>query len=318
MIYVACPPAFATGGTELLHQLAAEMRRLGASAMMYYPDGGADDPVAPRFKQYDVPYVRTLADSSAKDVLVVPEVMTQFLRENQKMRRYIWWLSVDNYFVSIKTDRFSTKVKRWLKIDNVYVPGMKGVGHLAQSYYAIDFLKRKGVPGVYYLSDYLSTAFMDAAVNCVLHEKRDRVLYNPKKGMEFTRRIMEAAPDVDFVAIENMVPAQIAELMQTSKIYIDFGNHPGKDRIPREAAICGCCVITGLDGAAKFDQDLPIPQEFKVAKRDANIPLIVDQIKKCFADYESVRGQFLEYRKFIRSEPELFTEHVKGFLTALG
>ena len=31
MIYIACLPAFATGGTELLHQFAAELIKNGAS-----------------------------------------------------------------------------------------------------------------------------------------------------------------------------------------------------------------------------------------------------------------------------------------------
>lgn len=29
--------------------------------------------------------------------------------------------------------------------------------------------------------------------------------------------------------------------MRKAKVYIDFGFHPGKDRIPREAVMCGAC-----------------------------------------------------------------------------
>jgi len=33
------------------------------------------------------------------------------------------------------------------------------------------------------------------------------------------------------------------------QVYIDFGHHPGQDRLPREAVQCGCVVITGKRGS---------------------------------------------------------------------
>ena len=33
------------------------------------------------------------------------------------------------------------------------------------------------------------------------------------------------------------------------QVYIDFGHHPGQDRLPREAVQCGCVVITGTRGS---------------------------------------------------------------------
>lgn len=317
MIYVACPPAFVTGGPELLHQLAAKIRELGGMAMMYYPGNQPEDPVAPRFRCYDVPYARSLREANADDVLIVPEVMTHLLFENRKLRRFIWWLSVDNYFASVATKKFKVKIKRKLGIGKVYEPGMKGFGHMAQSHYAMDFLEKNGVSDAVYLSDYLNPAFLASAGNAEGRQKVSRVLYNPKKGLEFTRKIQAAAPDIDFVAIENMTPVQIADLMQTSKVYIDFGNHPGKDRIPREAAICGCCVITGLDGAAKFERDLPIPAEFKSPKGDEFLPQIVENIRRCLANYDQVTRQFDAYREYIHAEPAMFGRHVKTLLEML-
>lgn len=318
MIYVACPPAFVTGGPELLHQLAAKIRELGGAAMMYYPGDVPEDPVAPRFRSYDVPYTRSLKDANAKDVLIVPEVMTHLLFENKKLRRFVWWLSVDNYFASVATKRLKVKIKRKLGIGKVYELGMKGFGHLAQSYYAMDFLSKSGVPDAFYLSDYLNATFLESAANASGRQKVSRVLYNPKKGLDFTRKIQAAAPDIEFVAIENMMPAQIAELMQSSRVYIDFGNHPGKDRIPREAAICGCCVITGLDGAAKFDPDLPIPPEFKTPRSDEFVPQVVESIRRCLTDYDQINRRFDPYREYIRAEPELFGRHVRALMELLG
>lgn len=82
-----------------------------------------------------------------------------------------------------------------------------------------------------------------------------------------------------------MTRDEVAKLLSTAKVYIDFGNHAGKDRIPK-AAISGCCVITGKDGSAKFYEDVPIDEEFKFKTINKNIPLIVEKIKHCFDNYE--------------------------------
>lgn len=60
------------------------------------------------------------------------------------------------------------------------------------------------------------------------------------------------AQDLRWVPLIGMTTEEMRSCMSKSKVYIDFGNHPGKDRIPREAAISGCIVITGKRGAAAF------------------------------------------------------------------
>lgn len=313
MIYVACPPALATGGPELLHQFAAKLRELGGEATMYYPGREPEDPVVPRYREYGVAFTRSIADAGTGDVLVVPETMTHELYTNKSMQRWVWWLSVDNYFAVAGLDRTRKKIRRFFGLDRVYKVGEIGFGHMAQSHYAIDFLARHGITDVEYVSDYLNPAFLTAALASNL-ARENRVLFNPKKGMVFTSKLMAAAPDVQFVPIENMSPPQIAELMQSSKVYIDFGHHPGKDRMPRESAICGCCVVTGLDGAAAFDKDLPIPRDFKFPREDASIERIVASIRRCLADYPSQVARFAPYRDFILAEPEQFGAQVQAFL----
>jgi hypothetical protein len=101
------------------------------------------------------------------------------------------------------------------------------------------------------------------------------------------------------------------EVLETSKVYIDFGNHPGKDRIPREAAISGCCVITGKRGAARFYQDVPIPEEYKFDDNTESIPAIVRQIKTCIANYGNHFHDFDQYRTMIREEHHAFLINVK-------
>ena len=39
---------------------------------------------------------------------------------------------------------------------------------------------------------------------------------------------------------------------------MDFGFHPGQDRLPREAALLKNCIITNREGSAAFYKDVPI------------------------------------------------------------
>jgi len=184
--------------------------------------------------------------------------------------------------------------------------------HLAQSYYATKHLKKKGIPEdrIFYLSDYLNENFLKIKTD--LSKKEDLVAYNPKKGFSFTKKIINHAPEIKFIPIINMTRQQVIKTLQKVKIYVDFGNHPGKDRLPREAAILGCCVITGKRGAAKYFEDVPISEEYKFEDKEENIPLIVEKIKDCFENYEIHYKNFENYRKIIKSEPEKFIKDLKN------
>jgi len=61
------------------------------------------------------------------------------------------------------------------------------------------------------------------------------------------------------------------------KLYVDFGKHPGKDRMPREAAVHGCCIITGRRGAAGNPFDIPIPNPSSRIRGFFGGPFIVYQ-----------------------------------------
>jgi hypothetical protein len=104
---------------------------------------------------------------------------------------------------------------------------------------------------------------------------------------------------------------EVIKLLQKAKVYIDFGHHPGKDRLPREAAILGCCVITGKRGSAKFFEDVPIPDEYKFEDKEESIPEIIDKIKDCFENYEERYKDFEYYRQFIKNEPQKFIEDLR-------
>ena len=52
-------------------------------------------------------------------------------------------------------------------------------------------------------------------------------------------RIMDQFPEYEFKALTKMSSHQIKNYYSTSKIFMDLGIHPGRERMPREAAVMG-------------------------------------------------------------------------------
>jgi len=346
VIYVAAPAKVATGGPELLHQIAYHLiTDLGYETYMYYIPSDVEDPIPSPYKNYGNPYVKKIKDNP-ENILIVPEVMLgiKLLKKFQAIQKVIWWLSIDNFLISfLLANRLRFLFPRLLNKASRHFLGKSLINvndliyekyfkdkrkliatfnrlfgqfcsanialHLCQSYYALDFLKTFSIDNVAYLSDYLNQAFLSQTFD--IKTKEDIVIYNPKKGFLFTKKIIRSAPDLNFRPIENMSREEVIDLLKKAKVYIDFGNHPGKDRMPREAAILGCCVIVGKVGSAGNSKDVPIPEEFKFDRDERNIPVIIEKIRECVRDYNMVIHHFDAYRAVIRNEPSQFLENLK-------
>ncbi len=343
-IYITAPAGFATGGCEALHLLCHHLRNeLKAQCFMFYIPEDHPSPNPPQYSHYETPFVRRIEDES-KNILIVPEIIShvRLLSRYKNIRKGMWWLSVDNFFLSkIFSSKFKLFIPRFTNfilkkilkkntintqdiayrkfmtrelMDRMFEEEKSLINladyHLAQSFYAVDFLKGKGVKNVLYLSEYLNPNFLK--INTDLNLKEDFVVFNPLKGLNFTKKIIKASKGrIKFVPIINMTREQVIQTLQKAKIYIDFGNHPGKDRLPREAAILGCCVITGKKGSAAYYEDVPIPEKYKFDDRTDNIPLIVNTIDYCIRNYNKAINDFDYYREFIKNEPQKFLNDLK-------
>ena len=98
--------------------------------------------------------------------------------------------------------------------------------------------------------------------------------------------------------------------MKSSMVYIDFGEFPGKDRVPREAATRLCCVLMGRNGAADNDVDFPIPENYKFDNPMREQAEIRKLILDCFDKYEKHVDDFMDYRKGVVAEKNRFREDI--------
>jgi hypothetical protein len=313
MIYIACPAHIATGGTEALHVLCFELLKLGIKASMFYYDViDSNTVVAKRFLQFNTPYVLSVEDSSGS-AIVIPETRTDLISKFPLMKKYVWWLSVDNYVRPFKIcgprDLYCLIKDRVIKRNVDF--NDRTLFHLCQSYYAMDFVKKQGAENVYFLMDYLGQEHCSGVD--IQSQRENVVLYNPAKGRAFTRKIIKAAPEgFKFVALQNMSPEEVHKWSNKAKVYIDFGNHPGKDRFPREAAMAGCIVITSKRGSAAFYEDIPINEFYKFKDSRREIPRIISLISDCMTHYDERRVDFDGYRNFIKEDRTRFIEQVKA------
>lgn len=323
-IYVLCPAYKKTGGPELLHQLVKELNDNGIKAYItYFKTKRNNKEYTPNdFKKYITEY-RLLDEinDSENNIIITPEV-TSAIRLTKKIKnakKILWWLSVDNFK---KTHTFKNVIKNY-RIYIVLILLLRGEVtlnfdyiktfdcHFCQSYYSIDYLKSNGITNFYYLSDYVSDEYL--IIDYAFEEKEDIIVYNPKKGIEFTEKLIEASPDLNFVPIKGLTTNQVKELLLKSKVYIDFGNHPGKDRLPREAAMCGCCILTNKQGSAKYHEDVSIDDEFKFDDEEENIRVIQNKITQCIENYEIETKKFNAYRNAIKQEKQKFKDDVEKF-----
>ena len=305
--YIVCPENFVTGGTELAHQLAYEINENGQFASMYYVDRTAtthlpvDSETPDKFKKYCNTHVTDINEVDAEEnVIVVPEALTNWAFVFSKAKICIWWMSVDNCYYRNDIDYIK-------KLDE------RSVYHLIQSYYAADYLRKHGIDEdkLIWLSDYIGDAYLKFILPAEF--RKDIILFNPKKGLEYVMPLFDKCTFAQWKPLINMTEEEMILNMQMAKLYVDFGNHPGKDRIPREAAACGCLVITNKKGSAAFTEDVPINDEYKFDD-PLDYDVITQKIHDSLEDYVNRFEQFEDYRNMIRNEKEFFKEDAKGFM----
>lgn len=329
-IYVYCPAGAVTGGAELLHQIVSVLNDNNKHAYIVY-FGDEKHNVPNDYKGYNIKQkgINQLIDNS-HNIEVVYEGRVDLAFVHNNMQKVIWWLSVDNFYycsapyipltdllpfnlqstiMGIKSRvkklitgenfmKSAASIKKLRKIDAV---------HAYQSEYAQNFLQNRGFHELLPLKDFINDEHQfDTKI-----EKEDIILYNPKKGLSFTKKLIKAAPQLKWVPLQGMAREQLIKTIRKAKLYIDFGYHPGKDRLPRECAMNGCCIITGMRGSAAFFEDVRIPDSYKFKDSIKNIPAIITRITDILSNYEERINDFEFYRTEISKEKAEFISDTK-------
>lgn len=320
-VALICPEGI-TGGPEAFHQLAHAINSNGGRAclMVFGGESKLDivsdnsrvvmlrcslDPNSPMRKAYEKYQPRTIPELTLNQntLVVFPEVLAETAR-NFPSQRAIWWLSVDNAILRdprLKYQSFRNSIFN----DPTLI-------HFWQSDYARDFLLKNNAAQHYPVSDYTDEIFLSASATSS-GPKNGKIAYFPLKGAELAAQLIATGSDLQFAAIQNMTKAQVKETLESCSIYIDFGHHPGRDRVPREAAAAGAVVMLHDCGAGSFFADHPLDRSYLFGLADIQNGSLLGRIKAILANRAEHVAKQHYYRQRVRLEKAEFELQVKTF-----
>jgi hypothetical protein len=324
-VLIFCPEA-KTGGPEAMHQLGCQIARHGGTARMVYysPISHIEvegdllrchaeaSPMPAHFAQYH-PQVLDETRLTADTLIVFPEPLAKLAAMPEvRYRRALWWLSLDNALPQ-NPELADDEWRRRFFAD-------PGLTHFYQCDYVRAFLQGNGAIQYHALSDYTDPDFLHqsqiASANRPIGERTNRICFFPNKGADLAARFLEqpsARHPVEFVPIRGMTKPEVRETLFGARIYLDFGGHPGKDRVPREAAIAGAVVLLYAAGAARHFPDHPLPPEYLFTDDDVASGRLWGRVDAILDDSAAHFAAQRLYREAILLERERFDLDVRSF-----
>jgi hypothetical protein len=306
-----------TGGTEALHQLAFSINNLGGNAKIAYFDGEAICNIVnnktiicsnhPKislvaYEKYK-PAIFDKLDVTNQTLLICPEILTSFVIGCNLPAVAIWWLSVDNAVIhnpNLKYDSYKQKLFDKEGLINFY-----------QSEYAKLFLIENNAEIVIPLFDYLNPAFVEH--NSRPADTKKFISIFPKKGKELADIFLSKANELNFKLIQNMSPDEVALALKESIIYIDFGHHPGKDRVPRESISSDAIIFVNKQGAASNYSDYPLEDYFKFSLDDIQSGFLLEKIHVALKNPSEYLSRQTYFKQKVALEKLEFEHQVKSF-----
>ena len=304
-ILCMCPSNIATGGTEGIHNLIHTLNVVGADAKILYV-GNKENPQPEEYAKYKCEYL-TEFPKNFDGCIIFPEIWANKVIEPEysKCQVAVFWQGVDVYNWSTPVDKRGLFLKR----DNVI--------HITNLQYGIQYLKSLGIEAVK-VADVLNEDFFKEYEECL---RSDVVLYNPTKikMTQFQKVVMTRLTTergIKFMPLEGYSRQELIDIFRHHKLYIDFGVFSGRERLPREAVMCGCCIITSHTGAASYYEDVAILDKYKCHTEQEAIQTILDTLKNydmCKEDFKQTQELLIQDRDNYLNEVEALYNEIQRY-----
>lgn len=335
-IYVLCPANAITGGPDALHQIVFYLNGLGINSIIaYVPNPNCNIEIPKPYNVYINSFItkEEIVDDE-ENLVIIPETYSYMAKEYKRAKVFIWWLSVDNnykrssvfykfYYCLTFPLRYIYRNKKYKgKAKKIFLANVKknkysfkneqeNISHMCASYYALDYVGSRSKRPVYKAIEPISKKFLEQYIgqknDLSLDNRTDVILYNPKKSDKFIIKLKNKYSDLRFFPLTGLTQDELIEKYKTSKLFIDFGPFPGAERIPKEAVLYGCAIITGKHGASAFHGDVPISEDYKFFEKHHKA--VYNKIKYVLNNYNDVYKDFNEYREVVLN---LETEFIKS------
>lgn len=316
---ILCPVGSRTGGPEALYQLTDMLNKLGFLAQMWHvtnedilfmlssiQNGKSISSMSisieerncdiEEYNQYIAPpfISKTVNDGI---VFILPEVFAKLIHFFNGVSVVLWWLSVDNLLKRIDGLNLN-----YLRRSNIR--------HIAQSAYAVNVARAIGINSML-VSDYTVVEekykYFDKK-NMVCFNAGSKIIYDLDS---IVSKLILLNPNVDVRMIVGMSRADVYSTISSSRLYVDFGNFPGKDRMPREALLFNTNILLSNSGSADYDDDFPIDKRYKLNPDDhVNV---VATINNMLNNYDAHVPFFKRAKDNVDSEYLNFSNEVMSF-----
>lgn len=322
MIYIFSPAYQVSGGPEALQQMCYYLRSIGKNAVMvFYNYEEGRNPMPERYKIYGNEWILAKdVEDKIGNAVVVPERRPFYLNPYKKAKRYIWWLSKDNFIFEKAplSKKIKYAIKKLLHIDVVSLDtrysnfNLEDVTHLCGSKYAYEFVKNElKQKDVHYCVEPISLEFLQMGPCNAIEGRNDVVLYNPSKPSALMDKLLERGK-FNYVPLNGYTPEGLASLYKTSKLYVDFGAFPGPERIPKEMVYFGGQILVGFQNAAMNDFDVAIPEKFKI-KNLEDVDFVEIKISSMLNLYSVNSVDFIPFMQKVDGIEEKFINQLKSY-----
>jgi hypothetical protein len=356
-VAIACPKGAKTGGPEALHQLCRAIQDLGIDAFLVDTGNSNSEvdeykKYGVRWKSFEelkwadfliVPETLSTLPGSWIEVFSGKVVL--------------WWLSVDNssycdarHFES-KThplpEQWQTVPSMLEQIKGVFarllesgktfaqlmVSGHRDQTqiplfpqsclHIAQSIYAQDWVAKHLGARPFLVSDYIWAIPSKSAggQNFTRFDNRKEVAivaYNPAKGGDLVRLVQKfSRKDIEFVPLKGMSGGEISDWLRVADLYLDLGHFPGRDRMPREAALANCPVLLARRGSARHFGDFPISNDYLMSLDVESPQSVAARIDDMLKQRDSALSNQKMFANTVKKSKQNFDSEVKAWVQNL-
>ena len=178
-----------------------------------------------------------------------------------------------------------------------------------QSYYGAGFIREQIGRDSFKLTDYprkltVSPELRDARL----------VVYNGSKGQWKIDDLRRRLPNVAFEPLQDMTFEQVCAALSRASLYVELGHMPGRDRLPREAALYGTPTVMLARGAGYCWRDFPIGVKYRIPYTvdwaDHMAPVITEVLR----DPTEIRSTQEPFREWVEDEPRRYQESLDAWL----
>lgn len=325
------------GGARSMHQLGQVLVNNGYKVFLYYYD--RVDTESCSCEDVSIP-ISTIVDDDEKNYLIVPETHIELSLPYKKINKIIWWLSLHYYrvndvkwrthellkrkglsdklffllypIVSLK-DLFNDENKYFKQIDS----SLGEYYHFYNCEYVKEFLCDKKIRDdkMAYLCGPVTDNFQYSDRESLICRKKNIIAVNPIKAdpgilNKFVYYVKKLDNSIQVIEIKNMSSDMVKDVLTKTKVYVDLGYFPGPERIPREAVLLYCNILTSTMGAAHNKIDVPISSQHKEDIKINRMNIIAQKAVKMVYNYKSEIEDYDLYRQKVVNQIERFEEDI--------